>query len=145
MSFSLYKLEGEKCLSIDVTTQIKPLWALFQLPVPAVENLLSLQVCEVLGSWKPQHVNLSGSTRDSEHIHAWVRVLALPALQVSCVGCYTYFHLPSLRLLSVSDKLVLFFLQIRGTLVTSSDRFCWKVFFPLGMMGEKCWYPADFP
>lgn len=132
MSFSLYRLEGEECMSVCITTQIKPLWALFQLRVPAAVNLLSLQVCEVLGSLKPQHVSLSGSTRDSEHIHSCLSTgLALPALQVSWVGCHTYFHLPSLRLLSVSDKIVLVFLQIHGTLVTSSDRFCWKVFFLL--------------
>lgn len=132
MPFSLYRLEGEKYMSICITAQIKPLWALLKLPVPAAVNHLSCQVCEILGSLEQQYVNLSGSPRDSEHIHGCLSACSgLPALQVSWVGCHTYFHLPSLRFLSVSDKIVLFFQQIHGTLVTSSDRFCWKVFFLL--------------
>lgn len=52
-------------------------------------------------------------------------------LQLCGATCNRHFCLLAWRLLSFIDKLVLFCLQIHGTLVTSSDRFCWKVFFPL--------------
>lgn len=90
MPFSLYSLEGEKCVSISITTQIKPLWALLQLPVPAAVKLLLLQVCEILDSLKPQHVSLSGSTGDSEHIHSCLRASSNLASSTGELGWLSY-------------------------------------------------------
>lgn len=48
MSFSFYRREGGKFMSTGVTTQFKPLCAVFQLPVPAVK-ISPHSMC--VGSW----------------------------------------------------------------------------------------------
>jgi len=145
MSFLFYRCELGKFMPTGITTPFKPPCAVLELPVPAVE-ISPGSMC--VGCWAAESHSTWTSVAPLKMVSAstavWVQVLALPALQVSWVTCNTLFCLLSLRLLSFIDKLVLFCLQIHGTLVTSSDRFCWKVFFPPGMTGEKHWYPAGF-
>lgn len=144
MSFSFSRCEGGNLCQQVLTTQFKPLCAAFHLPAVGISpcsTCVEYWAAESQSTW----TSVAPLKTLSTSIAVWVQVLALTALQGNWVTCNTHFCLLSLRLLSFIDKLVLFCLQIHGTLVTSSDRFCWKVFFPPGMTGEKGWYPAGFP
>lgn len=134
MSFSFYSCEWRKFMLTGITTQFKPLCAVFQKSHRLCQQSKShltphggYWAVQTRGTWTA----VAPLKMVSTSIAVWVQVLALPALQVNWVTCSTHFCLFSLRLLSFIDKLVPFCLQIHGTLVTSSDRFCWKVFFPL--------------